>query len=115
MNYEWPGNVRELQNLVEQAFVGQRGKVLDIYPGVSKAPEFAKTLTADTASQGFEIKSVFDIDDIKDEKDKLERAYLLKALNENNWRVSGKDGVARLLKMNPSTLESRMRKLDIKR
>ena len=89
--------------------------MLEIFPGATKVPDFIQGSSSEESSGAFQIKSTFDIEDIKREKDKLERAYILKALNENNWRVSGRNGVASLLKMNPSTLESRMRKLNIKR
>jgi len=36
-------------------------------------------------------------------------------LEQTSWRVSGKDGAASLLHINPKTLESRMRKLGIVR
>ncbi|MEB3344763.1 hypothetical protein U6A24_04795 [Aquimarina gracilis] len=30
--YPWPGNVRELQNLLEQAMIWQKGRVLEAFP-----------------------------------------------------------------------------------
>jgi transcriptional regulator with GAF, ATPase, and Fis domain len=36
-------------------------------------------------------------------------------LKETSWRVSGKKGAAELLGLKPTTLESRMKKLGIKR
>jgi transcriptional regulator with GAF, ATPase, and Fis domain len=45
----------------------------------------------------------------------VERAYILSTLERTRWRVDGDGGAAALLGMNPSTLRSRMLKLDIRR
>jgi formate hydrogenlyase transcriptional activator len=45
----------------------------------------------------------------------LERQNILKALNRCDWRISGKDGAAKLLEVPPCTLSSRMKSLKIKR
>jgi formate hydrogenlyase transcriptional activator len=45
----------------------------------------------------------------------LERKNLLLALHRAQWRVAGKDGAARLLGLPPSTLQSRMKALGIRR
>ena len=45
----------------------------------------------------------------------LERVNLLRALEASDWRVAGEKGAARLLGMNPSTLNSRMKALGIRR
>ncbi len=116
LKYHWPGNVRELQNLLEQAIISQRGKVLEIYPGRSSVPDFDKPAfsVSDDRLQ-FNMADNFDMEVIKREKDKLERAYLIQILEQTKWRVSGKNGAARQLGVAPSTLESRMRKLGISR
>ena len=36
-------------------------------------------------------------------------------LNQTNWMIEGERGAAKILDMNPSTLRSRMQKLNIKR
>ncbi len=113
--YDWPGNVRELQNNIEQAIVSQKGEVLEIYPGKINQSISVWSDNVDSNKNNSSLLEEFDMDAIKNEKDKLEREYLLKALHKTKWRVSGKDGAARLLKMAPTTLESRMRKLEIKR
>ena len=45
----------------------------------------------------------------------IQKAYILKILKMTNWRVRGKNGAAEILEIKPSTLESRMKKLGIKR
>ena len=113
--YDWPGNVRELQNLMEQAIISQRGKVLEVYPGATGASNLTWSENTDHNTSTFVIPENFDMDTIKNEKDKLERAYILQALEKTNWRVSGKNGAARLLEVASTTLESKMKKLGIER
>ncbi len=115
--YSWPGNVRELQNLLEQAVISQRGKVLEIYPGRSGVGNLEWFNTPQNKSGAMVTKPIdnMDMDAIKAEKDALEKNYLIKILESHKWRVSGKNGAAQKLGIAPSTLESRMRKLGIAR
>lgn len=113
--YDWPGNVRELQNLMEQAIISQRGKVLEVYPGATGETNLTWSENTGHNTSTFVIPEDFDMDTIKNEKDKLERAYILQALEKTNWRVSGKNGAARLLDVASTTLESKMKKLGIER
>jgi len=50
----------------------------------------------------------------QEELEALERDNLLRALEASHWRISGERGAATLLRMNPSTLRSRMKALGIK-
>jgi len=56
----------------------------------------------DLAPQSYALKSI-------------ERMHLLTVLEKTGWRVRGKNGAAALLELPPSTLESKMKKLGIKR
>jgi transcriptional regulator with GAF, ATPase, and Fis domain len=47
--------------------------------------------------------------------DQVERNHILEVLMRTNWRIEGADGAAALLKLNPSTLRSRMKKLGVQR
>lgn len=97
--YTWPGNVRELEHVLEQAVIVSRGAFLE-FGGFSatRTPAAAK---ADTAP-------------IKTLKDQ-ERDHILAALQRTGGRVSGPNGAAVLLDINPKTLEARMKKLGIRR
>ncbi len=92
--YDWPGNIRELENLLERALILNDGPVLS--PG-SWLPE--KKSAATITSQTLEY---------------VERRHILETLELTGGRVSGPRGAARILGLNPSTLESRLRKLAIK-
>ncbi len=45
----------------------------------------------------------------------VERDYIIKVLEKTNWKIRGKNGAAEILGMQPTTLESRMKKRDIRR
>jgi DNA-binding NtrC family response regulator len=90
--YTWPGNVRELKNVIERAMILTRGNVLRIELPENEAP----TGNAATLRE-------------------MEREHILATLARTGWKVRGKNGAAEALGMKPSTLESRMAKLGIKR
>ena len=50
---------------------------------------------------------------MKETLDETERQRILNALERTNWIVAGPNGAAAMLKMKRSTLQFRMRKLDI--
>jgi transcriptional regulator with GAF, ATPase, and Fis domain len=45
----------------------------------------------------------------------VERSHIISVLNQTAWRVSGEKGAAKILGLNPTTLEARMKKLGIGR
>ena len=45
----------------------------------------------------------------------MQRDYILKVLKHTRWKVSGLHGASDILGMNANTLESKMRKLGIRR
>jgi transcriptional regulator with GAF, ATPase, and Fis domain len=47
--------------------------------------------------------------------DEVQRNHILKVLEQTGWRIRGKGGTAQLLGLKPSTLESKMNKLGIRR
>lgn len=108
--YDWPGNVRELQSVIERAVITSP----DDRPNLDRAlPETASTnIVASPMILAEERQNSIRT---ARELQELERANLIQALNAAGWRVSGKDGAARLLEVNPSTLSSRMKALGIKR
>jgi PAS domain S-box-containing protein len=104
--YAWPGNIRELQNVIERAVITANDGHLNLdraLPEVTSIPGIASD--ADMATTGI-IRTAKELED-------LERANILRALETANWKVSGEQGAAGLLGMNPSTLSSRMKALGI--
>jgi len=108
-SYAWPGNVRELQNVIERAVItAHQGR-----PNLDHAlPETAESLKsakeAQTPSDDIPIKTAAQIQ-------ALERENLIRALKATDWRISGKNGAAKLLGLPPSTLNSRLKTLGLKR
>ena len=95
-SYSWPGNIRELENVIERAVILSPTKKLELGDWIPQKR---------TKNQKMEFQTLED----------FEREYILKVLNETTWRVSGQKGAAMVLGMKPTTLESRMKKLGIKR
>ena len=93
--YPWPGNVRELRNVVERAVIVATGPRLTIDPPKPSA----------AVASGHSSMALVDI----------ERDHIVAVLDRVKWRVRGDGGAAELLRMKPSTLESRMTKLKIQR
>jgi transcriptional regulator with GAF, ATPase, and Fis domain len=91
--YSWPGNIRELKNVVENAMIISQNKILKITPPVNMTTNVQKNLKLED----------------------VERNHIREVLKKVSWRVSGKSGAAELLGLKPTTLESRMKKLGIKR
>lgn len=91
--YSWPGNIRELRNLVERAMILSKDSVL-----VIDVPDSASTAISQTMS-------------LED----MERMHIKTILESTGWRVRGKNGAAEILRLKPTTLDSKMKKLGISR
>ena len=99
--YSWPGNVRELEHVLEQAIIVSQGANLE-FGGFAAGPAVAG---AAPAASGAPLKTLRD----------QERDHILAALARTGGRVSGSQGAAIMLDINPKTLEARMKKLGIRR
>jgi formate hydrogenlyase transcriptional activator len=106
--YDWPGNVRELQNVIERAFVLARGPVLEIDEDFVPRAEVAKL---DPVEAGSARPASAD----RHALEQVTREHIVAMLEQTGWRIDGPHGAARLLKLHPSTLRSRMQKLGIRR
>lgn len=95
MAYSWPGNVRELENLMARSALLARGPVIESFVHPTRKPSPLNDMGS--------VKSIQD----------NERDHIIATLNECDWKIYGKGGAAELLKINPSTLNSRMKKLNI--
>jgi formate hydrogenlyase transcriptional activator len=92
--YHWPGNVRELRNVIERAMILEHGHKLRIKFGHPTLRPIAVKATAGSL-------------------DEAERAIILQAVEQCNWRIRGSNGAAALLDVKPTTLESRIKKLGL--
>ena len=106
--HQWPGNIRELKNVIERAAISSNGMRLRIDLAL---PEVIASSAATTPGSG-SIPSSFVTDA---EFRLLEKANMVAALRQADWRIWGSDGAAELLGLNPSTLKYRMTQLGIQR
>jgi transcriptional regulator with GAF, ATPase, and Fis domain len=98
IGYNWPGNVRELLNVLERAAIlcpPDKASV-DIEPLQQRA---APQDSADSLAS----------------LEELERRHIERVLEHTGGRIYGTGGAAEILKLKPSTLQSRMAKLGIVR
>jgi transcriptional regulator with GAF, ATPase, and Fis domain len=103
--YPWPGNVREMENVIERAVILADGRVLKI--GAELLP-VATIPPMQEPNESAESPSPSSLEGVQ-------RRHILAVLKQTHWRIDGPDGAARILKVHPNTLRSRMKKLGISR
>jgi len=97
--YDWPGNIRELQNVLERSVILTHGNTLQI-----ATSDVGQTSGSSALSpRGPKTSQA------------TERQAIIKALEDAKGQVGGPDGAAARLGMKRTTLQSRMRKLNIAR
>jgi formate hydrogenlyase transcriptional activator len=92
-HYPWPGNARELRNVVEHAMIVSSGKTLEV-----RLPQ----------SRSFDIPANLSLED-------AERSHILGVMQKSDWRLTGRGGAAEILGLKRTTLQSKMKKLGIRR
>ena len=90
--YPWPGNIRELRNAVERAMIVTASRRLTI-----PVPH--------SASATRRSSKLLDV----------EKDHIRSVLESAGWRIRGANGAADRLGLKPTTLETRMAKLGIRR
>jgi DNA-binding NtrC family response regulator len=100
MLYDWPGNIRELENLIERSVLLTTGGVINDV-GI---PQTQKSFVQPLKSHEH-IKTI----------EENERDHIIAALTKCGGKISGDGGAAELLNINASTLNSRIKKLGIKK
>ena len=108
--YDWPGNIRELQNVIERAIITSRsGKLL---LNLSKGEKSIQRKVSTVDPREFENKGNVQ----KEEEMQLRyQENILNALDQCNWKITGSDGAAILLGLKPSTLNSKIKKIGLRR
>ncbi len=95
MSYDWPGNVRELENVIFRSVLLNSGPII----------ENPSVLGGVTGKFDQKFKTI----------EENERKHIVSVLEECNWKVSGSGGAASLLNVKVSTLNSKIKKLSIKK
>ena len=101
MQYNWPGNIRELEHLIERSVLLADGDSINQINLPSK--QHRASLSA--SKEDFVIKTIHE----------HEREFILKTLKYCSNRISGEYGAAQLLGVPASTLNSKMKRLGIRR
>jgi transcriptional regulator with GAF, ATPase, and Fis domain len=91
--YSWPGNVRELSNVIERAMILATDDSL-----------LVEVPTLGPRHRRFHVTLNDGV-----------REQILRVLQDTGWRIRGPGGAAEILGVKPTTLESRMAKLEIAR
>jgi len=97
MAYDWPGNIRELENIIERAMILSHDGTLS----------YGDWIPSNKTGE-IKISSYSKLEDV-------EREHIIEVLKQTGWKVSGDKGAAKILGLNATTLEARMKKLGIKR
>jgi transcriptional regulator with GAF, ATPase, and Fis domain len=98
--YAWPGNVRELENIVERSLIVNPSESLtfDEIGLPAKTKESTCHRTVEGSLPPF---------------DEMVSGYIKQVLDTTSGKIHGPGGAAEVMGINPSTLRSKIRKLDI--
>jgi DNA-binding NtrC family response regulator len=102
-SYPWPGNIRELQNVVERSVIVSSDGVFSV--DAAWLSKDSRRISLQQQPKPAEA----------DEDARRERQIIEDALVGSRGRVSGPDGAAARLRVSPSTLEYRIKKLRIRK
>jgi formate hydrogenlyase transcriptional activator len=97
VNADWPGNIRELENFIERCVILTQGDELNV-PRSELRRSGGRTVIA--AASTFE---------------QAEKQAILDALKTSDGKIAGKGGAAERLGLKRTTLQNKMRRLNISR
>lgn len=100
IRWKWPGNIRELENFLERATILSRGPVLYVPLAEIEAIEEEEQDSAVASNPTLEA---------------AEREHILRALREAKGVIGGPGGAAERLGLKRTTLNSKIKKLSIRR
>ncbi len=96
VNWDWPGNIRELENFIERAVILTQGDTLNV------------PLRELRTAKGATVASLSSFED-------AEKGAIVAALRAAKGRIAGKGGAAESLGLRRTTLQNKMRRLNITR
>jgi DNA-binding NtrC family response regulator len=99
VSYRWPGNIRELQNIVERSVILCNGD----------------TFSVEQAWLSSQAVSRPESDALNHTLQSYEKEIIEKALADSNGKVAGPNGAAAKLGMPRTTLDARIKQLNIRR
>jgi formate hydrogenlyase transcriptional activator len=95
--WDWPGNIRELENFIERCVILSKGPSLRAPLAELQLPEEQTVRQEDVSLEA------------------TEREHILRVLREAKGMIGGPDGAAARLGLKRTTLNSKLKKLGIKR
>ncbi|WP_259067909.1 sigma-54 interaction domain-containing protein [Mucilaginibacter sp. X4EP1] len=101
VNYSWPGNIRELEHLIERSILLTAGDTIKQIHLPNQSQQTLKVM----AEEEFVIKTI----------DENERDFILKTLKYCSGRIGGQNGAAQILGVPSSTLNSKIKRLGIRK
>jgi PAS domain S-box-containing protein len=99
VRWSWPGNIRELENLLERSVILTRGRELFVPLAELELPAEQQVHGAPESPT---LRSA-------------EREHILRVLRETGGQIGGEDGAAARLGLKRTTLNSKLKKLNIER
>lgn len=101
--YHWPGNIRELENVIERQVILAQGDVIKMENSLV-SPDGPGPVKSASATGQVEAEP---------QSKQRQRRNILLALEKSRGKIFGDDGAAELLGVKPTTLASRIKKLQI--
>jgi PAS domain S-box-containing protein len=98
--YDWPGNIRELQNIIERSVILSTGDTFRIDPAWLSSQNTARLESSGPLKQNLQD---------------YERELIEAALAESNGKVAGPNGAAAKLGIPRSTLDLKIKQLNVKK
>jgi formate hydrogenlyase transcriptional activator len=102
VRYRWPGNIRELEHLIERSVLLASGNAI-------------KEVLLPTQHEPLDVSSIGEPAFMVRTIDDQEKDFIFKMLKYCNGRIGGSGGAAELLGVPTSTLNSKMKRLGIRR
>jgi len=99
-SYDWPGNIRELEHLLERSLLLNKGSVLNEIHLPANTKDLLKSTGSEPGNKTLE---------------QIEAEYIISVLKRCNGKIGGPGGAAEILGLPPSTLNSKIKKLQIHR
>ncbi len=98
--FDWPGNIRQLRNFVERLMIMKQGDLIDL----NEVVPLIEAKEPQPALSPSEPKS------LQQARDEFERDYILKVLDENDWKITK---TAEVLHLDRANLYRKLRGLGI--
>lgn len=97
LEYDWPGNIRELEHVLERNAILATSDIMEVELLGTNQQLGAMNST------GVDLKPLMEV----------EANHIVNVLRYTNGRIRGEGGAAEVLKVKPTTLEAKMKKLGI--